>query len=264
MSVYTKPTEEQQLEINIQRKLNTLNVCKPCRVVSVSGNRVDVQVLDKLRIVSDGTEVAYVDMPVIHNVPVMNYHVQTKGFSITLPISAGDTGLLLFCDKDITGFLNGGGNTNIPTSQGIGKTIRQHSLQDCVYIGILDHNENKIDNISQDCVEIRNKDASTHVKLYEDTIDIAVKDADINIVSDKININKNASNVEVSDAGVNVQSGSTSMFVSSAGIKCSGSGGVGMNLSNGTINLQGNLVVSGNISCSSNISATGTVHGSNI
>lgn len=264
MSVFTRPTEEQQLELSIQRKLNNLNVCKPCRVVAVGVNTVDVQVLDKLRIISQGTEVSYIDMPVIHDVPVMNYHVQTKGFSITLPISVGDTGLLMFCDKDITGFMNGSGSTNIPSSEGVGKSIRQHSLQDAVYFAVLDNNSNKISSISTDCVEIRNSDASTHMKLYSDKIDIAVNSADINVVDSAINISKASSKVVVEDASVSVQSGGTSVVVSSSGgVECSGSG-ASMSLSGGSMTVKGNLVVSGNITCSSNISATGTVHGSNI
>ena len=271
MSIYTTPTKEQQLELVIQRKLNGLNVCKPCKVVAVhDGKTVDVRVLDKLKIeVGGNTE--YIDMPLLYNVPVLFFRVQSKGFGITLPVQANDTGLLVFSDKNLQGFLLGNGEDNMPVDEGSGTSIRQHSLTDGMYIPMLCHNGNNFGVIESDCIDIRDETGETHVRVYDKKIDVNTAESNIEMLPESIKITRVDANIELNDAAVTIMKGGSSVVVSSGGmvVTSGSSGGVSMGIEGDTVTIQGNINISGDVVCSNiqasgNIQADGTVHGSNI
>lgn len=73
----------------------------------------------------DGAPVKY-RPPVVHGVPVAFYG--GSGFSDTFPLSVGDPGILLFCDRQIDEWKATGARTTEP------QTLRRHSLNDAIFI----------------------------------------------------------------------------------------------------------------------------------
>lgn len=114
------PTFTKILELAIQRKLLDLHVSLPASVESYDGVKANVRPLLK-RQLRDGTEFEF---PVITNVPVVQ--PGTEGAGMNLPISKGDTGTLVFCERSLDIWLVQGGCINP-------KDFRKHDLSDAQF-----------------------------------------------------------------------------------------------------------------------------------
>mgnify|MGYP003302300439 CR=1 FL=1 len=114
-----------------------LNVCIPATVVSYdrNNNTVKLQPAIQTVIIDEG----FVDMPLLLNVPVLE--LGGAGLSIKIPLQAGDTGIVIFCDKDITLFKQEKKNTQP-------NTLRKHDLSDGIFIPMKFGNAGANNNIS--------------------------------------------------------------------------------------------------------------------
>jgi hypothetical protein len=128
----TTPTLGEFVERAIELGIEDLNVCVPAEVVSFDGSRARV----KPGISKKFGESEYVEMPEIDSVRVAT--LSGGGAIISLPVSKGTTGFLLFCDRQIDAWLNTG-KTSEPTDP------RTHALSDAIFVPMLQTFSEEID-----------------------------------------------------------------------------------------------------------------------
>ena len=115
------PTLPQVLDLAIKKRLLDLHVSMPAQVEKYDGVKADVRPLLKRQLRS-GEEF---ELPVITNVPVIQ--PRTANAELHMPIAAGDTGTLLFCERSLDTWLVQGGCIN-PND------FRMHDLSDAQFI----------------------------------------------------------------------------------------------------------------------------------
>lgn len=93
-------------EIEEQERSRKIRVHMPCKVKSVHGSTVDVEIQG-----SEDTGLGfYSPFPVLLDLPIIYNNYTTKAYIIT-PIQVGDTGLVEFLDFNATNFQNEGNNS---------------------------------------------------------------------------------------------------------------------------------------------------------
>ncbi len=116
-------TLSELIKRTVRKSLDETRVSMPARVVNYDASRriATVQILQP-ELTTDGKEIG---QPVIAEVPV--FMPIGGGSAITHPIRAGDTGIVMFADQDIGGWVRDG-DTNKPDSG------RRHSLTDGMFV----------------------------------------------------------------------------------------------------------------------------------
>ena len=177
----------------IIQTMRQLRVSMPCEVVRYNSKRQMVDV----RIVQPEIDLAgnNIPMPVITNIPVS--FVRCGNSHITHPINKGDTGFIIFADRDISSWVETN-NTSVVDS------ARTHSMQDSYFVpGIVGGGKNANPND----VEIKYNNTTIHLRKNGD-VDIntpskvnvnASSDVDINATG-KINLNS-SSDVDINATG---------------------------------------------------------------
>lgn len=282
MAEYTHPTAIQQLDLTIKNAINNTNICKACVVVAVNQTSpltVNVQPVDTLKIVEDGKNATYTNMPILKNIPVIQFHSQSSGFGCTIPVSVGDTGYLVFADRALGNFKKYGKETPPQQDGAVTNAIRSHSLTDAIFIAGLCHNSNGYGAYDNDCVVLRDKERLHSVAVYADKVVVKSTDASIITATDNdITVDHNGASVVCNDTSVTISKGGCSVVITDGGIAITATGPVTMKSSGGAsmgmdgntitldgdLNVNGNITNTGNVTTSGNVSATGTVHGSNI
>lgn len=107
----------------VRKAMRETRVSMPARIVSYDAGlrRAQVQILQSER-TEDGE---IIRQPVVTDVPV--FMPIGGGASITTPIAGGDTGIVVFADQDIGGWISDD-DTSAPDSG------RRHSLNDAMFI----------------------------------------------------------------------------------------------------------------------------------
>lgn len=106
----------------MRRERQNLNVVKVGKVIQVNtDNTVDIEIQGKIRF--RGAEKSY---PQLKNIPYMI--LGGGGAYIDMPVTAGDEGLVFFCDYDISLWQDHGGSEAVSTD-------RTHSLSDAFFVG---------------------------------------------------------------------------------------------------------------------------------
>lgn len=115
-------TLQELIKKTILQTLKQLRVSMPVKVEKYNATKalVDVSIIQKDFL--DGIEI---DQPIITEIPVS--FLQAGGALITIPIKKGDTGLVIFTDRDISEWVETG-NTIAPQSE------RLHALSDAIFI----------------------------------------------------------------------------------------------------------------------------------
>lgn len=162
----------------IIQTMRQLRVSMPCEVVRYNSKRqmVDVRIVQPEIDLSGNN----IPMPVITNIPVS--FVRCGNSHITHPINKGDTGFIIFADRDISSWVETN-NTSVVDS------ARTHSMQDSYFVpGIVGGGNNANPND----VEIKYNNTTIHLRKNGDV--------DIN-TSTKVNVN--ASNVIINSETTN-------------------------------------------------------------
>jgi len=107
----------------VRKAMRETRVAMPARIVSYNAGtrRAQVQILQPDR-TEDGQQIP---QPIVTEVPV--FMPIGGGASITTPIGAGDTGIVMFADQDIGGWVADGDTSG--TDSG-----RRHSLNDAMFM----------------------------------------------------------------------------------------------------------------------------------
>lgn len=209
--------------------MRQLRVSMPCEVVSYNSKRQMVDV----RIVQPEIDLAgnNIPMPVITNIPVS--FVRCGNSHITHPINKGDTGFIVFADRDISSWVETN-NTSVVDS------ARTHSMQDSYFVpGIVGGGNNANPND----VEIKYNNTTIHLRKNGDV--------DINTPS-KVNINASSEvNVTTNKLTVNAPNSyfNGNVFISqlltTGGFVSNGTSGGGIAQFTGSINVTDEVTASG-------------------
>ena len=213
----------------IIQTMRQLRVSMPCEVVSYNSKRQMVDV----RIVQPEIDLAgnIIPMPVITNVPV-NFK-RCGNSHITHPINKGDTGFVVFADRDISSWVE----TN---NRSVVDSARAHSMQDCYFDpGIIgggtDANPND--------VEIKYNNTTIHLRKNGD-VDINTS-TKVNVTaSNEVNVTTNKLTVNAPNSYFNGNV-FVSQLLTTGGFVSNGTSGGGTAQFTGSINVTDEVTASG-------------------
>ena len=144
-----------------------LNVCLPATVTSYNSSNNTVDLQPAIQVVL--TNNTFLDMPKLFDIPVLE--IGGKNLSVKIPLQEGDTGIVIFCDRDITLFKQEKKNTQP-------NTLRKHDLSDGIFIPMRFGNASASDNIT-----IQSADGSTKFEVTSSGISVK---GDITVEGDVI------------------------------------------------------------------------------
>ena len=172
MTLTTANTAPEELErIAFDRQTAHLRTAIPGIIAAVHPNgTVDVQPAIMQAITLEG-ERTDEPLSVLTGVPtIFSYYAKTLGLSITLPMQAGDEGLLIVADRSIDNWQVASG------VQAAAEPVspRHHNLTDALFLPGAISEPNAITNVSKDAIQIRSRDASTCVSVSADSVELKV------------------------------------------------------------------------------------------
>lgn len=202
----------------ISNELANLNFCLPAKIVKYEfkTRKATVQPLINQKFTDD----EIVEMPLIHNVPVV--HPASGGASITFPVDVGDTVQLIFSQKSLEEWLKDG-------KQVTPDDPRQFDLTDAIaHIGFKPFSEQVPAESAEDLVI--DYDGSTITIHPEGVVDIDAEE--INMAAPTVNVESNAVNitaptVTMTSDNVNVSGKITAANIETAGEMKSGTAVIG-------------------------------------
>ncbi|OTQ75631.1 Gp138 family membrane-puncturing spike protein [Gilliamella sp. N-G2] len=145
------------IESQIKRAQSNVYTALPAKVLSFNGHTVSCQVMIN-RVNANGQEIT---IPPLVDVPAQFPHA--GGFCITVPIKAGDEGLVVFSSRCIDGWYASG-------SQSKPLDNRINDLSDGFFIVGCNSVPNKIPDFYNDGASMQTDDGSTYIRLTEGTI----------------------------------------------------------------------------------------------
>lgn len=145
------------IESQIKRAQSNVYTALPAKVLSFNGHTVSCQVMIN-RVNANGQEIT---IPPLVDVPAQFPHA--GGFCITVPIKAGDEGLVVFSSRCIDGWYASGGQSK-PLDN------RINDLSDGFFIVGCNSVPNKIPDFYNDGASMQTDDGSTHIRLTEGII----------------------------------------------------------------------------------------------
>lgn len=145
------------IESQIKRAQSNVYTALPAKVLSFNGHTVSCQVMIN-RVNANGQEIT---IPPLVDVPAQFPHA--GGFCITVPIKAGDEGLVVFSSRCIDGWYASGGQSK-PLDN------RINDLSDGFFIVGCNSVPNKIPDFYNDGASMQTDDGSTYIRLTEGTI----------------------------------------------------------------------------------------------
>lgn len=118
--------------------------CLPCKVVAVNvaNQFVDIQPVVLAHFKHNNMNIQY---PIIKNVPFWTFRAGDT--YISLPIKPGDTGLAIFCQRDITNWKNAGGEQAVQSD-------RVMDYNDACYIPFIGSAKQAISGYNSEYIEI--------------------------------------------------------------------------------------------------------------
>ena len=125
----TRNSVENALAFMIDQAINRINVCTPVKVVAVhtTGRTSAVGTVDVTPLIDQQTiEGIPVEHTTIFGVPFVR--MQTGSSAMILDPQAGDIGICIFADRDISSFKQTG-------KEGVPPTFRKYDMADGIYIG---------------------------------------------------------------------------------------------------------------------------------
>lgn len=155
------------------------------KVNTVSGALVSVDLQPAIRqsISIDGVT-THASLPILVEIPVHFPYSSKLGFSITLPMSLGDNGLIMCCDRNNYNWKISGEEANTPEPG----DPRTYNLSDAIFIPGLITQATGITNYDAEAIELRNSTASVSIKLNGSEISLKVGGSSIVITAAGVTI----------------------------------------------------------------------------
>lgn len=170
------------LEQAIKQNQSNVYTAIPARVLSFNGHTVTCEVM----ITRDGLE-----LPPLADVPVQFPHA--GGFCMTVPIKAGDEGLVVFSSRCIDGWYQSGEKSK-PLDN------RINDLSDGIFIVGVNSLPKKIPDFYHNGASIQTDDGATHIRLTNGTI---------YITGDVVHVGNNTQAGDYTQTGNILQTGNT-------------------------------------------------------
>lgn len=210
------------------------------------------------------------NLPLCINVPVI--FPRGGGFSLTMPVKAGDECLLIFCERSID-LWHERGSVQEPLAR------RFHSFSDAVaYVG-LSSKVNKIPDYDPENTVIKKDDGTVYIKWNADSSLEVFAESDINITTNgdlKATVAGNMQATVTGDINVSTESsanlnatGNISVETSAdASVNAAGAvsltAGSAVNITAPTINLNGAVNISGAVAMAAGASVTGSMENNGV
>lgn len=131
------------------------NVCLPAVVTSYDNTKNQVDLQPAIQEVLTNNN--FLTMPQIFNIPVLE--LGGKGLSVKIPLQEGDTGIVIFCDRDISLFKQEKKNTQP-------NTLRKHDLSDGIFIPM------RFGNSGSSNIMIQSEDGNTQFEVTSSGINV--------------------------------------------------------------------------------------------
>lgn len=176
-------------------------------------------------------KIRFENLPELIEVPVLFCHGKTAGFSLTMSVSVGDECLLSFSMKSFDNWHETGE---------IAKAVepiasRTHNISDAIAFVGLSSKPNVISDFQNDCIEIRNKDRSSRVSVYDHTVEAV----------------SGISSVKIDKAGlITANTGGSTITLSAAG-------NITMTPASGIVSVIGGIIATEDIVAGGNVKADG-------
>lgn len=132
---------------------------------------VTVQPVIRERIMGDNLEPEWVELPLLLDVPIVL--PRAGGYSLTMPIQAGDECLILFSDMCIDAWFSSGGVQNQIEK-------RRHDLSDAFAILGAWSQPRTLPNYSTTAAQLRSDDGSAYISLSSGEINLVAPNVKIN------------------------------------------------------------------------------------
>lgn len=132
-----------------------LNVCLPATVISYDSSKNTAKLQPAIQCVMEDD--TFENLPLLLNVPVLE--LGGNGLNIKIPLKEGDTGIVIFCDRDITLFKQEKKNTQP-------NTLRKHDLSDGIFIPM------RFGNSGSSNIMIQSEDGNTQFEVTSSGINI--------------------------------------------------------------------------------------------
>lgn len=132
---------------------------------------VTVQPVIRERIMGDNLEPEWVELPLLLDVPIVL--PRAGGYSLTMPIQAGDECLILFSDMCIDAWFSSGGVQNQIEK-------RRHDLSDAFAILGAWSQPRRIPNYSTTATQLRSDDGASYISLSGGEINLVAPTVKIN------------------------------------------------------------------------------------
>lgn len=132
-----------------------LRVCIPAIVVEYNNTNNTVKLQPAIKTILEDNRI--IDMPILLNVPVLE--LGGNDLSIKIPLKVGDTGIVIFCDRDISLFKQEKKSTQP-------NTLRKHDLGDGIFIPM------RFGNSGSSNIIIQSEDGATQFEITSSGINI--------------------------------------------------------------------------------------------
>jgi len=164
----TDPAEAQR--VMTDRQLLDLRTAIPGIVTAVSADGTTVDVQPAVSMTQRLESVNEVRLPVLQGVPLQVLGSTTLGLFVVVPVSIGDEGLLVVCDRAIDNWQHGAGVNMTPDMA----TPRHHDLTDAIFIPGVQRASGAIPGFPTDAVQLRNRAGDCVLALSDTAIDAVV------------------------------------------------------------------------------------------
>lgn len=157
LNIFGKDTRSLSTLIEIVKKniFINLNVCLPATVISYDSSKNEVDLQPAIQEVLTNNK--FLTLPQLFEIPVLE--LGGNDLSIKIPLKAGDTGIVIFCDRDITLFKQEKKNTQP-------NTLRKHDLADGIFIPM------RFGNSGSSSILIQSNDGATQFEVTSSGINV--------------------------------------------------------------------------------------------
>lgn len=173
-TVTNDTTEAEALRVAIDRQALGLRTATPGIVVAVDpqGRTVDVQPACSMRDMTTG-KLKPLSLPIVRGVPLHVLGSTTMGLFVAVPVTVGDDGLLIVCDRALDNWQHGAGVQMTPDAS----SPRHHDIADSVFLPGLQRMSGGIDGYPTDAIEVRNRAGGTVLSVSDEEISATVGEA---------------------------------------------------------------------------------------
>lgn len=195
--------------------------------VNLEAQTVEVKLALHGKVKDTEGEVRYVQYPILPDVPIV--WPRAGGFALTFPVKVDDECLVIFADRCIDAWWQSGG-VQKPMDE------RMHDLSDAFALFGATSQPQKLPDVKDNAVELRDDDRINWISLRKGSLDINID---------------GATTVHCHDAEVNIDNSATVNVGSSTTLNCP------TNTINGNVNINGNTVMKGTLLVTSKITGQG-------